>query len=61
MKKLVFKKWVQNLLLVIGVIAIIISASEVENLSSFIIVHSICGLILTLIAILLFKYGRDYD
>ena len=61
MKKLVFKKWVQNLLLVIGVIVIIISASEVEALSSFIIIHGICGLILTLICILLFKYGRDYD
>lgn len=61
MKKLVFKKWVQNLLLVIGVIIIIISASEVEALSSFIIIHGICGLILTLICVLLFKYGRDYD
>ena len=61
MKKLVFKKWVQNLLLGIGVIAIIISASEVEVLSSFIIIHGICGLILTLICVLLFKYGRDYD
>lgn len=61
MKKLVFKKWVQNLLLVIGVIAIIISACEVESLSSFIIIHGICGLILTLICVLLFKYGRDYD
>ena len=61
MKKLVFKKWVQNLLLGIGVIVIIISASETEALSSFIIIHGICGLILTLIAVLLFKYGRDYD
>ena len=61
MKKLVFKKWVQNLLLGISVIVIIISASEVEALSSFIILHAICGLILTLIAVLLFKYGRDYD
>ena len=61
MKKLVFKKWVQNLLLVIGFIVIVISASEVEALSSFIIIHGICGLILTLICILLFKYGRDYD
>lgn len=61
MKKLVFKKWVQNLLLVIGVIALIISASEIEDLSSFIIIHGICGLILTLICVLLFKYGREYD
>lgn len=61
MKKLVLKKWVQNLLLGIAFIVIIISASEIEDLSSFIIIHGICGLILTLVAILLFKYGRDYD
>lgn len=61
MKKLVFKKWVQNLLLGIGIIVIIISASEVEALSSFILIHGICGLILTLICVLLFKYGREYD
>lgn len=61
MKKLVLKKWVQNLLFGVGIIVIIISASEIEDLSSFIIIHGICGLILTLIAVLLFKYGRDYD
>ena len=61
MKKLVFKKWVEILLLFITIIAVFFLAAECENTIAFVISKLICLAIILINIILLNKYGRSED
>ena len=61
MKKLVFKKWVENLVLFITIIAVFFLAAECENFKLFIISKLICLAIILINITLLKKYGRLED
>ena len=50
------KKWVRQILVVIGLIALIVMASECDNTIVFILSHIIAGAIFTGCAITLLKY-----
>lgn len=60
-KKLVLKSWVEKLLGVIVILAIMVGASECDNLKLFVISHIVAVVIILLIAMIFLKYGRDYD
>ena len=61
MKKLVFKKWVENLLLFITIIAVFFLAAECDNTIVFVISKLICLAIISINIVLLNKYGRLED
>lgn len=60
-KKLVFRGWVEKVLGVIVILAIMIVASECNNPLAFVISHIVAGAVILLIATLFLKYGRDCD
>ena len=60
-KKLVLRGWVEKLLGVIVILAIMIVASECNNPLMFAISHIVAGVIILLIAMVYLKYGRDCD
>ena len=59
MKKLVFKKWVENLVLFITIITVFFLAAECENTIAFVISKLICLAIILINIILLNKYGDE--
>ena len=56
-----FKKWVENLLLLITIIAVFFLAAECENTITFVISKLICLSIILINYNLLKKYGRLED
>lgn len=54
-----FKKWVENLLLFITIIAVFFLAAECENTIAFVISKLICLAIISINIILLNKYGDE--
>ncbi len=58
MKRLVFKKWVNWLIVAIMFLAVMTLAGECESTTTFIISKSVALLIVYLTGILLAKYGR---
>ena len=61
MKRLVFKKWVEEVLFVISFIAVLFMASDCNDLGLFILVHLIAFGVLVGNCLLLKKYGRKCD
>lgn len=60
-KKLVLRGWVEKVLGVIVILAIMIVASECNNPLVFAISHLVAGAIILLIAMIFIKYGRNCD
>ena len=60
-KKLVMKKWVEKVLLVIGLMAVLIGASDYEDTLTFVITHIGAIIVLGLIAVAFVLYGRESD
>lgn len=60
-KKLVMKSWVEKLLLVIGLIAVLMGASDCDNTKYFMITHAVAFIILFIIALMFVFYGREGD
>lgn len=60
-KRLVLKKWVENIVLVIIALALIIIGSECDKMSAFLITHTIALIIFVASAFIINRYGRDYD
>lgn len=60
MRKLVFKKWVTYLLVVINLLAVLIMASDFENISTFIIVHLVALIIFVINSMLLLKHSKEF-
>lgn len=60
MRKLVFKKWVTYLLVVINLLAVLIMASDCENISTFIIVHLVALIIFVINSMLLIKHSKEF-
>ena len=60
-KKLVMKSWVEKLLLVIGLIAVLMGASDCDDTKVFLITHGLAFVILLLISLMFVFYGRDGD
>jgi len=58
MKKLVFKKWVVNVLAIVCFISILVMASDCGNIKAFIISHIAALAVLTICSLLLKKYGK---
>lgn len=58
-KKLVMKGWVEKLLLVIGLIAVLMGASDCDNIKVFLIIHGLAFIILLFIALMFVFYGRE--
>lgn len=58
MKKLVFKRWVDGLIILIQFLMIVIMASEVEDTKIFIVSKLIAMLIFILLYLLMIKYSR---
>ena len=58
MKKLVFKKWVVNILFVICFISILVMASDCEDIKLFVISHVVATGVLVMCAWLLKKYWK---
>lgn len=60
-KRIVLKKWVENLIYIISAIAFIVIGSECDNTIVLLISHSIAGVVLLASGAILNKYGRDND
>jgi len=60
-KKLVLRGWVEKVLGVIVILAIMIVASECNNPLMFAISHIVAGIVILLIAMIYLRYGRDRD
>lgn len=61
-KRLYIKNWIQVLLIIINVIAILIMGSDCEDLNLFITSHLLAGLVFGINSLILLKYGRlNYD
>lgn len=60
-KRLVLKKWVENIILVIMALALIIIGSECDKMSAFLITHAIALIIFVASAFIINRYGRDYE
>lgn len=62
MKKLVFKKWVENLITWIAIITFIllVSINDVETISGLFIIYGTLISVLTISLNLLSKYGRCF-
>lgn len=58
-KKLVMRKWFENLILVIGSLAFLIVASECDSLLVLIVSHLIAIIILAFVGYMLTFYGRE--
>ncbi len=58
MKKLYFKKWVQNILVGVEVVLFILFCSISDSLTAPIALYIIIGLLISIIGLLLVKYGR---
>lgn len=61
MKRLVFKRWVLELLVAIGFIAIMVMASDSDNIKVFVISHIVATVILIINYLLLKKYSDIFD
>lgn len=59
MKKLIFKKWVEYVLIIILLFCIMFISAECISFKAFIISKIICILVIIVIGLLLKKYGRD--
>ena len=60
-KRLVLKKWVENIILVIMALALVIVSGECDKMSTFIITHAIALIIFVASAFIINKYGRYND
>ena len=60
-KKLVFRKWVIQLLCLICFISVIIASSECENMKTFIISHLIATVVFVSCCLLLKRYSNIFD
>lgn len=60
-KKLVFKKWVEYLLIIISLLAFFILGADSEDLKFFIVSKLICITIIGVNTELLLKYGRSVN
>ena len=60
-KKLVLRGWVEKVLGVIVILAVMVVASECDNPLVFATSHIVAGIIILLVAIILLKFGRDSD
>lgn len=60
-KRLVLKKWVENIILVIMALALAIVSGECDKMSTFIITHVIALIIFAGSSAVLIKYGREND
>lgn len=60
-KRLVLKKWVENIILVIMALAFIVITSECDKISTLIITHAIALIIFAGSSAVLSKYGREND
>lgn len=58
MKKLVFRKWINTILLIVLFVSVLFMASDCEDTKLFIIVHIIATTTFITSAVLLTKYGR---
>ena len=52
------KRWVEILLIVIGILATLVLMSDCANTVTFIVTHFIATIVLIAVATVLFKYGR---
>lgn len=59
MKKRKLKRWVKNILKVFCALAMLVGASECENLKVFLISHILAALVLTISGYLLIKNMED--
>lgn len=57
-KKVYFRKWVSVLLLMIDMLAIMVLASDQQEIGTFIIVHLIGLIVFTIATSLLFRFGN---
>ena len=60
-KKIIFRGWVEKVLGIIVILAIMIIASECNNNLVFVLSHIGAGLVLIVISFLFLKYGRNCD
>ncbi len=60
-KRIVLKKWVENLIYIISATAFIVIGSECDNNIVLLISHTIAGAVLLASVGILNKYGRDND
>lgn len=58
MKKLYFKKWIQNILIGFEVVLFILFCSISDSLEAPIVLYIIIGLLIAIIGLLLVKYGK---
>lgn len=58
-KRLYLKKWLQNTLIIITLLAAVIMAGMVDNLECPTSYLNIPGLIITINCIIIYKYGRE--
>lgn len=58
MSKRYIKNWVQVLLVIINMLAILIMGSDCEDIKIFIVSHLFAGLVFVLNSLILLKYGR---
>ena len=60
-KRIVLKKWVENLIYIISGLALLVIVSECDKISTFLITHIIALVIFAGTGLILTKYGRDND
>lgn len=60
-KRLVMKKWVEVVLLIVLFIGIIIGMSDTKNEELFIVSHIVDMVVMVLIGVMFFFYGRELD
>lgn len=58
MKRLIFKKWVLEVLYLICFISVLVMASDCDNMKAFIISHIVSVSVLVGCGMLLRKYGK---
>lgn len=60
-KRLVMKKWVEVVLLIVLFIGVIIGMSDTNNEELFIISHIADMVVIVVIGVMFFFYGRELD
>ena len=60
-KKLVMRKWFENVILFIGGMALLVAMSECDDMLIFITSHLIAILVLSVVGCMLMFYGRESD
>ena len=58
MKKVVLKKWVEYVLIIINLIALILIGSDSNNIGTFILIHFTALVVFMGSSLMLIKYGR---